>query len=235
MEQLIISCDWGTTSFRLRLVDRGSLLLKGEVLSDDGIGKLHNQWQNDNQLNRNSKEVFYLTYLFRQVEVLTKDITIPLSEIPIVISGMACSSIGMKELPYAVTPFYIDGSSAVIHKIEENIFQLNIFLISGVTNEIDVMRGEETQLVGLAQLELEMMTKDSICILPGTHSKHIKIQNGKIVDFKTFMTGELFDILNRHSILKVAVSGNSGIRSNLNQIDKEAFLAVYNSRNQETY
>lgn len=219
----MISCDWGTTSFRLKLIEAESRLLINEVISDDGIAKLYNQWQNDFQLKKVSKVYFYLTYLNQQISLITKGISVPLFEIPIVVSGMACSSIGMKELPYADLPFYINGRSAIVQMLEENEYRLNVFLISGVSNNKDVMRGEETQLIGLGVLEPEMLSKDPICILPGTHSKHIDIQNGKAVDFKTFMTGEIFDLLIRHSILKNSISISDNIADLLNDSNKKAF------------
>jgi 2-dehydro-3-deoxygalactonokinase len=62
----------------------------------------------------------------------------------------------------------------------------------------DVMRGEETQVFGvLAQTGVE----DAVICLPGTHSKWVKVENGAVVDFSTFMTGEMFELLTRHSSL----------------------------------
>jgi 2-dehydro-3-deoxygalactonokinase len=65
------------------------------------------------------------------------------------------------------------------------------------------MRGEETQLVGLYQLLHP--AGNSLFILPGTHSKHIFLENDKVVSFNTYMTGEIFDILSAHSILNSSI------------------------------
>ena len=66
----------------------------------------------------------------------------------------------------------------------------------------DVMRGEETQISGyLAQ---NPNFNGSIC-LPGTHTKWVQISAGEIVSFRTFMTGELFNIISKHSILRHSV------------------------------
>ncbi|MEB7910655.1 2-dehydro-3-deoxygalactonokinase [Citrobacter portucalensis] len=62
----------------------------------------------------------------------------------------------------------------------------------------DVMRGEEVQLLGLSLLE---DIDNFHAILPGTHSKHARMQQRQIVDFSTYMTGELFQVLISHSLL----------------------------------
>ncbi len=63
---------------------------------------------------------------------------------------MASSSIGMKELPYARLPFALDGGHVqLMYFREERVFPHEIMLISGVKSDHDVMRGEETQLIGL--------------------------------------------------------------------------------------
>ena len=69
------------------------------------------------------------------------------------------------------------------------------------------MRGEETQLIGLIKL-LALSghpMPDARCIFPGTHSKHLHIQQGTLIRFDTYMTGELFDVMRRHSILRDSV------------------------------
>jgi 2-dehydro-3-deoxygalactonokinase len=61
------------------------------------------------------------------------------------------------------------------------------------------MRGEESQMIGLAEYFTASL---GMAILPGTHSKHIFLQDECIVDFHTYMTGEFFALLSQHSILK---------------------------------
>ena len=53
--------------------------------------------------------------------------------------------------------------------------------------------------------DLAALRKRSLLILPGTQSKHIQIENQSVIDFRTFMTGELFEVLGRHSILRASV------------------------------
>ena len=61
----------------------------------------------------------------------------------------------------------------------------------------DVMRGEETQIVGAVDEREERV----LVVMPGTHSKWARVESGRIVDFQTFMTGELWSVLLNHSIL----------------------------------
>lgn len=220
-DRLVISCDWGTSSFRLRLVETESRSIIKEISSNDGMAKLYRQWQAASGQGPINRAGFYMDWFCRHARLLADGIPVSLGDIPIVISGMACSSIGIKELPYAKIPFPVNGTEAVVQKLDGH--HLNISLISGVSNGKDVMRGEETQLVGLAEVEPEMQSADSYtCIFPGTHSKHIFVRAGRVVDFSTFMTGELFDILIHHSILGNSVSA-SGAGHFFCEADKNAY------------
>src|SRR5262249_45633458 len=64
----------------------------------------------------------------------------------------------------------------------------------------DVMRGEETQLLGVTEPDFSGL----VCI-PGTHSKWVRIETGSVVEFATYMTGELFAALSKNSVLAHAV------------------------------
>ncbi len=124
----------------------------------------------------------------------------------VILSGMASSSIGLLELPYATTPLQLDGSNLITRRLPATQdHRHETILISGLKTQGDVMRGEETQAVGWFDL-IDSQPERCILILPGTHSKHLFIENKKITNFKTYMTGELFDLLSRHSILKDSVT-----------------------------
>jgi 2-dehydro-3-deoxygalactonokinase len=116
---------------------------------------------------------------------------------------MASSSVGMTELPYREVPFRTDGSDLSITRFAAgDDFPHEIILVSGARTSDDVMRGEETQLAGCDV----QPTGSAIYIIPGTHAKHVHIRNGVAVDFKTYMTGEFFELLARKSILSASVS-----------------------------
>ena len=123
------------------------------------------------------------------------------------LSGMDSSSMGIEELSYAGLPFHVDGSGAIFKYFEPaDDLPHPVFLISGVRTAHDVMRGEETQLVGACAGQKELADGktevEKVFIFPGTHSKHVRIKDGQITGFKTFMTGEFFDLLKNRSILR---------------------------------
>lgn len=204
-----ISCDWGTSNFRLRLVDSESLQIIEEHTSDIGVKKLFQEFQN-NELNQN-QTAFFVQFLKAQIKQLSIE-TIP----TIIASGMATSSIGMLELPYVDTPIEFNGSNLLSKVIHEN--NLDIILVSGAKTTSDVMRGEEIQAVGLSK-HIPANSK-GVLLLPGTHSKHIQFENGTFNTFTTYMTGELFDVLQKHTLL-----GGSIEKSDWNEEFKESFLA----------
>jgi 2-dehydro-3-deoxygalactonokinase len=120
---------------------------------------------------------------------------------------MASSSVGLKELPYASVPFNLDGSSAYAEWIDAKpMIDNRVLLVSGVQQADDVMRGEETQLIGITSLFHLPGDDNMIFILPGTHSKHITVGSNAIQQFKTFMTGEVFGTLTKHTVLSHAVA-----------------------------
>jgi 2-dehydro-3-deoxygalactonokinase len=190
-----ISCDWGTSSFRLRLIELDTQNILAEVASQQGIAATYAKWKNSSS----DRFLFYESVLSSAIRKLSSQWGHPLSDIPVIISGMASSTIGMIELEYAPLPVKTDGNGLLIHVVENSVrFKHRIIIVSGVKSENDVMRGEETIIAGC---DLKNTDEEQLFILPGTHSKHIITRNGMITDFKTYMTGELFDLLATKSIL----------------------------------
>ena len=85
----------------------------------------------------------------------------------------------------------------------------------------DVMRGEETQAVGALARE-PGIAADCWLILPGTHSKWVRVRDGRLIGFATHMTGELFDLLSRHSILAQSIAGAAEAPARLEDHSDEA-------------
>jgi 2-dehydro-3-deoxygalactonokinase len=122
---------------------------------------------------------------------------------PVLLSGMASSSIGMIELPYKELPFKVDGSDIDHRMIPASAqFSHDLFIISGARTSDDVLRGEETMLIGS---DYEGNDMERVFIFPGTHSKHIYVHKGVATHFKTYITGELFNLLASKSILSNSV------------------------------
>jgi 2-dehydro-3-deoxygalactonokinase len=205
MHKYLLGCDWGTTSFRLRLIRLADQSVMDEVVASKGIGSTYNLWKTEE--NNLTREEFFRLKLKEEIAKLSSQSGIKLDGLSIIISGMASSSIGMFEVEYAQLPFATDGYNAVIHHIDASEdFPHDILLLSGVCSKHDVMRGEETELIGLVELADLQDIDEAIFLFPGTHSKHLYVKNQQLTHFKTYMTGEVFNLMAFQSILKNSVN-----------------------------
>lgn len=190
-----ISCDWGTTNFRMRLVETDTLEVIKTIKTNQGVKSLYTAFLEQNTQSQNQ---FFAAYLEQQIQQLPIEHRHHL----VIITGMASSTIGMEELAYADMPFYQSGKGL---KCKAMALKngIKILLLSGVHSENGMMRGEETQAIGLSDF-LDTYG-DGILLLPGTHSKHITYQQGSFTSLQSFMTGELFEVLSEKSILASSV------------------------------
>lgn len=220
--EYILCCDWGTTSFRLRLTN-----LKAEVIAEthteNGILVHHNNWLIQKDENPEHRFDYYLQYIQSQMGEISHSLEIDIAKLPLVISGMAISSIGMINIPYENLPFSVTASTGYESRYQQN--GAPILLVTGVCSADDLMRGEETQMIGLyhtAELNNEL-PGNGIFVLPGTHSKHISVIDKSIVSIKTFITGELFHILRGHGTLSKSIAFLHEDR-NANPENQSAFI-----------
>jgi 2-dehydro-3-deoxygalactonokinase len=222
MAHFFVNCDWGTSRLRLRLMAVESVEVLSEVCSNAGVSALAATGADADRAER------FRLALGRQLEQLAGQCP-ELGPCPVIISGMASSTIGWQELPYAPVPWRLDGSDVVARELEP----VNspggthrVLLLPGLRTATDVMRGEETQTLGLFQLDIaRQVGPRARVILPGTHSKHVRVESGAIVGFHTFMTGELFDVLGRHSILRHSIAAEAKAANGLPESDPQAFAA----------
>lgn len=119
---------------------------------------------------------------------------------PVLMSGMIGSRQGWAEAPYAECPAGADDVAGRLLPVDWK--GRTLWIVPGLVDRTrgvpDVMRGEETQLFGV----LDRMGPGShVVCLPGTHSKWVRVENGRIAGFRTHMTGEVFALLKQHSIL----------------------------------
>lgn len=218
-----LSCDWGTTHFRLRLIDSTSGRSLAGVQSDQGVGRLAAETLPADRPDR------FQAVLAAALDRLSVESGRDPGTAPIAVSGMASATIGWHELPYAQTPWRLDGADLEFQEltpIETTTGQHRVILISGARTTNDVLRGEETQAVGLFSLPQAARFADrATVILPGTHSKHLYVEQGRVVDFQTFMTGELFDMLSRNTILRHSVAEEEATADPLSGEAKAALRA----------
>jgi 2-dehydro-3-deoxygalactonokinase len=179
-----IAADWGTTNLRVWAMDRGGAVL-ARAESTDGMGGL--------------ERAGYEAALIRLVGAW-----LPQSQrVPVVVCGMAGSRQGWVEARYRSVPCAPLGEDgAGTPQILDP--RLVVTIVPGLKQDrpADVMRGEETQIAGFLARNPGF---DGVLCLPGTHSKWAVISAGEVVSFQTFMTGEMFALLSRHSVLRHSV------------------------------
>ncbi len=176
----LITLDWGTSSLRANLLDA----LGGTIT------------QSSSQLG-----VMQVTDrdFAKALHVATSNFGDLSPELPVIAAGMIGSVNGWQEAAYLEAPAGMGELAARLQLVEGS----NVRIVPGVAifrPRADFMRGEEVQALGALELGLAP-AEAARMILPGTHSKWVTIRDGKIVHFKTFMSGELFSVLLSHSIL----------------------------------
>ena len=125
-------------------------------------------------------------------------------QLPVVASGMVGSAQGWKEAPYVRCPADLralaEQGVSVPSGLGPDILIAPGVLFDDAEQLPDVMRGEEIQIAGAFLLN-PAWAERACMLLPGTHSKWALIENGLIVRYTTYLTGELFAVLKEHSIL----------------------------------
>jgi 2-dehydro-3-deoxygalactonokinase len=128
---------------------------------------------------------------------------------PVYASGMIGSNIGWILVPYAQAP--TGPSDLASAAVATQIGTVSARIIPGIScrrsfdGEPDVLRGEEIELLGLAALDV----LNGLVALPGTHTKWVRLENGRILDFFTSMSGEIFDRLTARGLLASIVEGEA--------------------------
>ncbi|WP_281613068.1 2-dehydro-3-deoxygalactonokinase [Flammeovirga sp. SubArs3] len=204
-----ISCDWGTSNFRLRVIKTDTLDVLEEFQTNKGVKKVYREYLEQKKVDQGR---YFSNYLVEQLS----NISTSIDDKVIVASGMISSSIGMKELGYSQMPFDAFGENLFSKRLSL-ARNLSVLMVSGARTQDDVMRGEEVQAVGLSTLL--PVQKEGVLILPGTHSKHLSFKDSKYTELNTFMTGEMFDIISNQSILR-----NSVTPGEMNEAAKAHFI-----------
>jgi 2-dehydro-3-deoxygalactonokinase len=185
----LIGLDWGTTSFRAYRLDAGGGVIDAKS-APSGILKVP---------AGGFERVFEQEigpWLAVQPDLL------------VIAAGMITSRQGWLEVPYCPCPAGSDEIARALARHETGSGQAIHFVpglsIVGADGVPDVIRGEETQILG----EVGDAPGGRLLVLPGTHSKWARSEDGRVVWFATFMTGELFGVLKEHSILGRLMAGD---------------------------
>lgn len=180
-----IAVDWGTTNRRAYRVDSSGRCVEE---FEDGKGAL---------------SVPKGEFPAAAAEIRTR-----LGDLPMLLAGMAGSNRGWVDAPYLPCPADIDDLvKNLVWAGEREAIIPGLSYIGD--DRADVMRGEEVQLLGA--IEDGDVPADALVCHPGTHNKWVVIEGGRIVRFRTVMTGELFNLLRQHSIVGDLMQGEVAV------------------------
>ncbi len=194
MDMRLIAVDWGTSNLRAYLLDESGSR-RDDRTSRRGVGHLC------------APQEFAATFN----ELLAPWLS-ACSDVPVLISGMAGSAEGWVEAGYVSCPAGAAELAAALTPLTQ-LAPRRAYVVPGcighsVAGQTDVMRGEETQLVGAMKMTGR---NDGLWCLPGTHSKWVRTRGGKITELSTFLTGDAYEALRCHTILSKTVE-DGGIR-----------------------
>ena len=189
-QSLFIAGDWGTTHLRLYLCQHHHMQPLTILATQMGPGV--------SQVEDNFEQIFFdlAGHWFDEY-----------GPMPVILSGMVGSNIGWHAAPYIDCP--ASAEQIVTGRTAFKARDIEFSIISGLrtVNPLgthDLMRGEELQLLGwmgvVSETEIESETAQLV-VLPGTHNKWALLQSGKIETFVTALTGELYSLLQNHSVL----------------------------------
>ncbi len=122
--------------------------------------------------------------------------------LPAILCGMVGSALGIAAAPYADCPAGGEELGRKLSKVDGRTFIVPGLRCTRPDGYPDVIRGEETKVLGWLQLDSRRLKGDHVLCLPGTHGKWVLVREGRIHHFMTCMTGELFALLSEHSVLK---------------------------------
>lgn len=122
--------------------------------------------------------------------------------LPAILCGMIGSAMGVAQAPYADCPAGAEDIAQRLFQVDEHTFIVPGLRCLRPDGYPDVIRGEETKVLGWLELDPKRASGDHVLCLPGTHCKWVRVTEGRIRDFMTCMSGELFALLSEHSVLK---------------------------------
>ncbi len=183
-----VAVDWGTSNLRAwAMAGDGSVLQQAS--SAKGMGRL--------------KPDDFAHALLE----LTDSWIVGTNLVRVVACGMVGADKGWVHAPYRSTPCLPIGKGGFASPRSSPVL-MTVLVVPGISTlepSPDVMRGEETQIAGLLSLHSDF---EGVVCLPGTHTKWVNIEAGRITGFRTYMTGELFELLGQRSILRHSVDSD---------------------------
>ncbi|MEH6445342.1 MAG: 2-dehydro-3-deoxygalactonokinase [Oceanospirillaceae bacterium] len=190
-----IAVDWGTSRLRV-----WHMSAQGDILEHKSCEQGMNGLQPD----------AFETVLLSQICAWLN----PQLTTTVLACGMLGSRQGWMEVSYIAAPCSATTTAAQVLTQDPHI---QVYICPGIKQlaPADVMRGEETQIAGFIAQEPEF---NGVICLPGTHAKWVQVQEAKITQFQTYLTGELYALLAKQSVLRHSLDTAAW--------DEEAFAAA---------
>ncbi|MBC8027727.1 MAG: 2-dehydro-3-deoxygalactonokinase [Steroidobacteraceae bacterium] len=179
-QPVYIAGDWGTSHLRLRLcaADGAALDSREGPGAADARGRFANVFDE-------------LTAVWREKH----------GALPAILCGMAGSTFGWLEAPYLPCPEELDSVAGSLARARADVQIAPGMRCTNPLGAPDVMRGEETQLLGALAANPALAHGRQLVCMPGTHTKWVALHDGTVLDFLTVPTGEIFRMLCEHSVL----------------------------------
>ncbi len=191
-----LAVDWGTSRLRVWGINAA-----GEVIAEKST---------ENGATNLEKDMFEPILLDVAADFLKND-----KKTPALICGMAGARNRWQETAYLSVPCSPFEAAHCLTKAPVQNKNLDVHILPGISQEspCDVMRGEETQIAGLLSTYPDFA---GVVCLPGTHTKWVRICGGKITEFTTLMSGEMYYLFAKVSVLRRSVESD--------EWDEDAFL-----------
>jgi 2-dehydro-3-deoxygalactonokinase len=179
---VLLACDWGTTNLRAWTLDQAGAVT-ARIDLPLGVSTLA-PGEAGHRFNLDVRQA------------------LGAQDLPAILCGMVGSTLGWALAPYADCPAGFGELANAALEVAPGTRIVPGLRCQGIAGAPDVMRGEETIVLGWLAEHPDFQTGRHLVCQPGTHAKWVVVEDGKIVRFATAMTGELFAVLTKHSILK---------------------------------
>ena len=182
---VLLACDWGNTHLRAWTLDRRGRVLAHRAF-DLGVLRL---------VSGEAARLF---------EIVVRP-ALEAERLPAILCGGIGSNIGWRTVDYVDCPATIAAVARSLESVGDGgapVWIVPGLRGPGLAGGVDVLRGEETQVFGWLERDPSRRSGSRVICHPGTHGKWMLVEDGQIVRFVSFMTGELFAELTQHSVLK---------------------------------
>jgi 2-dehydro-3-deoxygalactonokinase len=206
----LIALDWGSSQLRAFRFDAAGRIVEQRA-SADGASQLSGG----------------AAAFAAALHTLASDWLAP--GVPVIACGMVGSAHGWREAAYVPCPVALDALHERLVDVPAGD-GLVVRIVPGLSTrdadgQPDVMRGEETQLCGLLEAAPALAARACV-VMPGTHSKWVRLHDGRVAGYATRMTGELYALLRGQSVLARLMPEGAGAGSDAAAFDRGVAVAL---------